>query len=226
MSDESGSYPCPYCNDNQLETVASAPYVRGMLVAYQIGSKSFIGCVPCVRKKVLGEAGLSLLIGWFSITAVIINPFLIIYNLIRGFLVGENKGAVAQKLAQLGLPDSPRVVDVQSVCQALAASMILADGIVEESELVAAEQAGDQVFGEFDEAALRMLVANGKDLPPPEDLARMLRDTIDDEQKQNIMVYLSEIAIADGHVAPEEREMLEQVSLGLGIGSTDLADSM
>lgn len=219
MNVKLGGYPCPYCNQNELETVATAPYVRGMLIAYQVGSRSFIGCVPCVRKKVFGEAGLSLLIGWFSITAVIINPILILYNLVRGCFVGENKAEVAKKLAELGLPESPRVVDPQAVCQALAASMILADGIVEEAELVAAEQAGDQVFGEFDEAALRMLVLNGKDLPPPADLALMLRDTIDDQQKQDIMVYLSEIAIADGHVAPEERAMLEQVKIGLGLDS-------
>ena len=220
MSSEPGGYPCPYCNERQLETVASAPYVRGLLVAYQIGSKSFIGCVSCVRSRVLGEAGLSLLIGWFSITAVIINPVLIIYNLIRGCCVGENQKAVARKLEQLGLPESPNIVDVQSVCQALAASMILADGVVEEAELEAAEKAGDQVFGEFDEAALRMLVLNGKDLPAPDHLARMLQDTIDDEQKQNIMIYLSEIAIADGHVAPEERAMLEKVGEGLGVQSS------
>ena len=217
MTQGPGGYPCPYCNKETLQTVATAPYVRGMLVAYQVGSKSFIGCVPCVRSKVFGEAGLSLLIGWFSITAVFLNPILILYNLIRGCFVGENKNAVAKKLKELGLPESPKIVDPQAVCQALAASMILADGVVDEAELEAAEKAGDQVFGEFDEAALRMLVLNGKDLPPPEDLARMLRDAVDDEQKQNIMVYLSEIAIADGHVAPEEREMLEKVSEGLGI---------
>lgn len=217
MPQGSGGYPCPYCNQNELETTATAPYVRGLLVAYQIGSRTFIGCVPCVRKKVLGEAGLSLLIGWFSITAVIINPFLIIYNLMHSLFVRENQSAVAQKLSELGLPESPKIVDVQSVCQALAASMILADGVVDEVELEAAEKAGDQVFGEFDEAALRMLVVNGKDLPPPEDLARMLRDCIDDQQKQNMMIYLSEIAIADGNVAPQEKEMLEKVSAGLGI---------
>ena len=223
MNEGPGGYPCPYCNKENLQTVATAPYVRGLLIAYQVGSKSFIGCVPCVRAKVFGEAGLSLLIGWFSITALFINPILILYNLIRGCFVGENKPAVAKKLAELGLPESPNIIDPQAVCQALAASMILADGIVEEAELQAAEKAGDQVFGEFDEAALRMLVLNGKDLPPPEDLARMLQDTIDDQQKREIMVYLSEIALADGNVAPEEREMLEKVSTGLGIESNEAA---
>ena len=222
MSDAAttGGYPCPYCHDAQLETVATAPYVRGLIAAYMIGSKSFIGCTSCVRKKVFGEAGLSLLIGWFSITAFFINPVLIIYNMIRGCFVGENQPAVAKKLNQLGLPESPQVADVKSVGFALAASMILADGVVEEAELQAAEKAGDEVFGEFDEAALRMIVMDGKDLPPVEDLASMLRDVLDDEAKDKVMVYLAEIAMADGHVAPEEREMLERVRRGLGIPAT------
>jgi len=211
------SYPCPYCNERPLETVATAPYVRGLLMAYIIGSKSFIGCTSCVRSKILGEAGLSLFIGWFSIVALVLNPIFIFYNLIRACFVGPKPAAIEQKLAELGLPGQPNIIDVNAVGYALAASMILADGVVEESELVAAEKAGDEVFGEFDEAALRMIVMNGKDLPPPEDLASMLKDTLTDDQKQKVMVYLSEIAIADGHVAPEEREMLERVGAALGL---------
>ncbi|MFK8111446.1 MAG: TerB family tellurite resistance protein [Rubripirellula sp.] len=210
-------YPCPYCNTNPLETTATAPYVRGFLVAYQIGTKTFIGCVPCVRKKILGEALLSLLIGWFSIVAFVLNPFLIAYNLFRGIFVGENREFVAKKLAQMGLPDSPQGMNVTAVGQALAASMILADGIVEEAELVAAEQAGDEVFDDFDEAALRMLVQTGKNLPPVEDLANMLADTLDQEAKEKVMIYLSEIAMSDGNVSAEEREMLERIGRSLGV---------
>lgn len=225
MSDstnESG-YPCPYCNDAKLETTATAPYVRGFLVAYQIGTKSFIGCVGCVRKKIFGEAVLSLLIGWFSIVAFFLNPVLILYNLLRGCFVGANPKAVGKKLNELGLPESPKILDLQSVGYALAASMILADGEVEEAELHAAEQAGDEVFGEFDEAALRMIVQHGKDLPPVDDLAAMIADSIDNDQKQKIMVYLSEIAMADGNVAPEEREMLQRVQANLGVTASEPA---
>ena len=217
MSQSEPGYPCPYCNERPLETVATAPYVRGLLMAYIIGSKSFIGCTSCVRKKILGEAGLSLAIGWFSIVALILNPIFIVYNLIRACFVGPNPSAIEKKLSELGLPGQPNFVDVNAVGYALAASMILADGVVDEAELVAAEKAGDEVFGEFDEAALRMIVMNGKDLPPPEDLASMLRGTLSDDQKQKVMVYLSEIAIADGHVAPEERDMLERVGAALGL---------
>ncbi len=217
LANVSDQYPCPYCHQRFLETTATAPYVRGLLVAYLIGSKTFIGCVPCVRKKVLGEAGLSMLIGWFSLYAIFINPCLILYNLLRGAFVGPNPTSVAKKLTALGLPESPRIVDINTIGAALAASMILADGNVEESELVAAEKAGDEVFKDFDEAGLRLIVQHGKDLPPVEDLANMLRDSLDQESKEKIMVFLSEIAMADGHVAPEERRMLERIGKGLGI---------
>lgn len=217
MSHASAEYPCPYCNNSPLETTATAPYVRGFFVAYQIGTKTFIGCVSCVRKKVFGEAFLSLFIGWFSIVALVINPFLIVYNLIRGAFIGENRESVSKKLVQLGLPEHPNVMNVSSVGYALAASMILADGVVEEAELLAAEQAGDEVFGDFDEGALRMVVQHGKDLPPVEDLANMLADTLDHEAKEKVMVYLSEIAMADGHVSAEERQMLERIGQTLGV---------
>ena len=222
MNDHDGAegYPCPYCHQRKLETTASAPYVRGFIAAYQIGSKTFVGCTSCVRGKVRGEAALSCLIGWFSLTALFINPVLIFYNAMQSFFIRANPGRVADKLRELGLPDNPQVVDTQAVGFALAASMILADGVVEESELVAAEKAGDEVFGEFDEAALRLLVEHGKDLPPVEDLAAMLRDVLDSEAKEKVMVYLAEIAMADGHVAPEEREVLEKVGAGLGVSST------
>lgn len=215
MNGDGDNYPCPYCHENALEAVATAPYVRGLLVAHLIGSKSFIGCTDCVKKKVLGEALLSMAIGWFSFVSFFLNPLFIAYNLIRGLLVGPNPDAIAKKLKQLGLPSKPEVLDVNKVGYALAASMILADGKVEESGLVAAEKAGDDVFGEFDEAALRMIVEHGRDLPPVEELAAILRNQLDDEDKEKVMRYLSEIALADGHVAPEEKQMLERVALSL-----------
>ncbi|MBL8811093.1 MAG: TerB family tellurite resistance protein [Planctomycetaceae bacterium] len=217
MSTESQGYPCPYCHQKQLETVATAPYVRGFIAAYQIGSKTFIGCVPCVRKKVLGEAALSLFIGWFSITALILNPIFILYNLIRGLLTGRNENSVKAKLRELGLPDEPKIVDVNAVSYALAASMIMADGSVDESELQAAEKAGDEVFGNFDEAALRMIVESGKKLPPVQDLAGMLRDVLDAKQKGKVLEYLMQIAMANGSISNEERQVIIKVAEGLGV---------
>lgn len=218
-TDPASQYPCPYCHERPLEAVATAPYVRGLIVVMMFGSKSFIGCVPCVRKKILGEAGISMLLGWFSPKSLFINPFLILYNLIRAIFVGANPAAVEKKLRELGLPDKPNLIDIQAVGVALAASMILADGEVEEAEVLAAEKAGDEVFEGFDEAALRMILQHSQNLPPAEDLAGMLRDVLDQDAKTKVMVFLSEIAMADGTVSTEEREMLQRVANGLGVNS-------
>lgn len=221
MSHSSGQigdvYTCPYCNNRPLEAVATAPYVRGFVVVMLFGSKSFIGCVPCVRSRVLGEAGWSMLLGWFSPKSLIINPFLIAYNLFRGALVGANPSSVGKKLRALGLPDQPSFVNVQAVGVALAASMILADGEVTEEEIATAEKAGDGVFEGFDEAGLRMILQHGKDIPPAEDLAAMLRNVLDNEGKSKVMVFLSEIAMADGNVSQEERDMLQRIAGALGV---------
>jgi len=218
MSPDSG-YPCPYCHRRSLEATATAPYIRGFLLFYLIGSKSFIGCVPCVRGKLFSEAGTSLVLGWFSLRALLINPCFITYNLIRACFVGADPKAIANKLRELGLPDKPSLVDIKSVGVALTASMILADGEVEEAELLAAEKAGDEVFEGFDEAGLRMIVQHGKDLPPAEDLAAMLREVLDQDGKTKVMVFLSKIAMADGTVAKQEREMLQRVATSLGVAS-------
>ena len=33
---------CPTCQERELDTLATLPYVRGFLIAYQIGTKKFI----------------------------------------------------------------------------------------------------------------------------------------------------------------------------------------
>ena len=74
---------CPVCKNAELDTVTSAPYIRGMLLAYTFGTKRFVGCQPCVRKQLAGEVGVSMLAGWFSITALVVNPMCILWNGLR-----------------------------------------------------------------------------------------------------------------------------------------------
>ncbi len=210
-----GSYPCPYCNKRKLETTATAPYVRGFLLAYQIGKKSYIGCTSCVKKKVLGEAGLSALLGWFSITALIINPFLIIYNLIQGLTISANPVKVKMKLREMGIPENPSAVNITDAGCALAASMILADGDVDDQEIRIAEEIGEKIFGDFEEANLHLLLSGSKNLPAPMDMAIILRDALDQDGKALIFKYLLAIAQADGNVSAEEKTLLQQVATGM-----------
>jgi uncharacterized tellurite resistance protein B-like protein len=208
-------YPCPYCEERSLETVATVPYVRGFVVAYQVGSKKMIGCTSCVRKQIYKEAGLSSLIGWFSVTAVFLNPLFISYGLVRGIFVGKNPQAVRQQLALAGLPPEPALVHVLQVAYGLAAAMITADNKVEQQEVHVAAQWGQHLFAGFDANMLWHAVQNHKNLPAPAELSSFLAHTLDEPGKQALYNYLQAIASADGHIAPEEQATLNQVAAGL-----------
>jgi len=200
-----------------MTTVASAPYVRGFLVAYQFGTKRFVGCTSCVASDIRKEAGLSMLLGWFSITAAIANPICILYNLIQSFLVGERPAKVKALLAEVGMPAEPPAdgVSMSDVGCMLAAAMILADGKVEPEEVEAANAIGVQLFEDYSPAHMQKLLA-AADLPDPGDLAGMVRDVLDEEAKASIYAYLKAIAGADGHVAMAEQDVLDSVAEHLG----------
>ncbi|MEO1448197.1 MAG: TerB family tellurite resistance protein, partial [Bacteroidota bacterium] len=221
MAVQTSRHTCPYCHAAPIETVATAPYVRGYILAYSIGYKSYIGCVSCVRKKVLGEAGLSALVGWFSISALIVNPFLISYNLIQSAFVREKPEKVRAKLRELGIPETPDHndnLDLTQIGYSLAAAMVLADGKVDEAELRVAEEIGDKVFqGKFDEAAFRLVVNGHKEIPAIKDLATLLKDLLNEDGKQLVFRYLLAIASADGMVSPEEKALLHEVAVNMQV---------
>ncbi len=215
-------YECPYCDTAKIETTATAPYVRGFILAYVLGYKSYIGCASCVRKKVLGEAGLSALVGWFSITSLIINPFLIIYNLIQGLLVRATPEKAARKLKKMGIPLNRETLTTNQIGYILAANMIAADGKVDPKEVRVAEEMGEKIFEDFDEASLHILLAEPERMPPVGEVAKLLKNQISEDAKKQIFNYLTAIAYADGHVAAEEKAMLAQVAQAIELDLNSL----
>lgn len=211
------AHTCPYCNTAPLETTATAPFVRGFILAVQYGAKSYIGCLSCVRKKVLSEAGKSALLGWFSITALFVNPILIVYNLIQAGILKEKKGRVKKKLRDLGLPEDGQQADITNIGYALAISMIKADGKVDKHEIMIAEQIGQNIFPNFDEARFRQMIQDNPRLPSTKDLALILKDAIGPEGKEQIYSYIAQIAQADGKLAPAEQQLLQDLAQTLSI---------
>jgi uncharacterized tellurite resistance protein B-like protein len=208
---------CPHCEQRNLETVATLPYVRGFLIAFQIGTKKFIGCQSCVRGKIFKEVGFSALVGWFSVTAAIINPFLLAYGVVKGLTVSANPQGVQRVLTEAGIPLEPAGVDVLSVAYSLAASMIAADGKIEDSEVEAAVRVGSELFEGFDPNALMQHLHNHRDLPDPSDLAALLASVMDEPGKRAVYSYLEAIAAADGDVAADEAALLQSVHFRLGL---------
>lgn len=214
-------HKCPYCQVNKLETTATAPYVRGFVLAYQMGSRTFIGCVPCVRKKTLLEAGKSSLLGWFSITSFIINPFLIVYNLGQGALTSANAEKVKRKLAEMGMPAEATEINLNEIGYLLASLMIKADGIVDEAEIVIAETIGEKIFPNFDEARFRLILNSDQQMPDIVDIASLINNVVDKEGKISILRYLIAIAESDGEVDYSEKQLLEKVAYYMGVDIRD-----
>lgn len=205
-------YPCPHCQTRKVETVATAPYIRGFLLAYQYGSKTFVGCVPCVRKKVAGEAGLSALIGWYSISAVFVNPFLILYNLIQLPFIRINYDKARAKLETAGVPDDRDAVDLTEVGYALAAAMIAVDGTCAPAEIARTQELGATLLRGFDPKRFEAVLAAVKQLPPIQGTAGALADALDDDGKQAFFNFLLAIAQSDGSANESEMQLLTDIA--------------
>lgn len=203
-------YPCPHCQHRNIETVATAPYIRGMVLAYQYGTKPFFGCTRCVRLKVLGEAGLSALIGWFSITAVFVNPFLILYNLLQTPFIRVNYAKARDRLRAAGVPDDPGM-DLTDVGYALAAWMITIDQTLAPAEVERARELGAKFLRAFDPQRLDEALGNVKTLPAATELAALLSELSPDGKKA-MFDYLLAIAQADGAPNNAETQLLTDIA--------------
>jgi uncharacterized tellurite resistance protein B-like protein len=217
MSDESIGYKCPYCSTRTLESVATVPYVRGFLLAYQHGTKKFIGCCSCVRLQIYKEAGLSALLGWYSLTALVMNPLFILYCLIRGLFVSKNLEAVRKHLREAGIPEPREEINLARVAYSLAASVIAADNKILPAEVAVAAEIGKNTFEDFVPSDFEKVVENHKNLPEAEELAALLSKVLTEEGRTVMYRYLVAIAEADGAVSEEEQKLLDRMARSLEV---------
>ena len=198
-----------------MDTVTSAPYVRGFVLAYTYGSKRFVGCLSCVRKQLAGEVGMSLLTGWFSITSLLLNPLFILWNAGRLPFLKANPAKVEELMGELGI--SLEEVDLPRVAAALAAAMVAADGKVEDAEVEAAIAIGGQLIEGFDPMVFHEALENVHTLPPTAQLAGLLAEILEEPGKAAVMRYLLAIAAADGEIADSELAELRTAAEALGV---------
>jgi uncharacterized tellurite resistance protein B-like protein len=214
------SHLCSYCNERAIETVARVPFVRGRLFGRTLGVKKFMGCSRCVRRSIYKEVGVSSVLGWWSVRAALLNPVMLTYGAVRGLFVRPNAVAVKRALQQAGVPDEGLDVDPLRVAYGLAAAMIAADGKVEQEEVSVAIEVGRQLFADFATEDFFKVMASHKQLPGVPELATLLGRILDEKEKSLVFGYLAEIAASDGHVAEEEKLMLESVRTSLGLAES------
>ena len=93
----------------------------------------------------------------------------------------------------------------------LAASMIGADGKIEQNEMRIAEQIGKKLFSNFDGVDFRTVCKNLDTLPNFKDLIDLLEPIIDVDIKTALYNYLKDIANSDDELAQEEEELLQLI---------------
>lgn len=217
MSLEYIAYKCPYCNSNYLETSAKLPFVRGFLLAVQHGHKTLVGCRSCVKSELLKETGKSALIGWFSPSALILNPIFILYGIGRAAFVRTNLDAVRKVLKEAGVPEPAAPLNFTQVAYSLAASVIAADRKVLPEEIALASDIGQKILEGFDDTAFRSTVSNHSNLPEPAELALLLREALTEEGRSLMLRYLLAIAHADDEFSVEEQRLIATIAANLGL---------
>jgi Zn-dependent protease with chaperone function/tellurite resistance protein len=140
--------------------------------------------------------------------------------------VEEELTLIEHKLVvNLGLVSMPNETEreenyILRATYALAAAMVGADGRVASEEIATAEAIGVRLLEDFDSVEFREVCNNLHELPDVIALAGILARVLKDEHKSIVLQYLSAIAGADGQVSPEERSLLEQISVTLGVEQT------
>lgn len=205
---EPQGYTCPICQKRPIETAVTVPSIRGFLLAYQIRTRKVLACRVCARKAMLGEAGKSMLVGWFSPTSLIVNPAFILWNVGRAPFARANQEKVAETYRQLGVPVPGESVDIAQILYVMAASMIAADGKISPEEIETAEQIGGRILSAFDPTAFRAVVGGHKSLPDPERQARLLGSVLDNGGRALVIRLLYEIAASDGQIERREKRLL------------------
>ncbi len=206
---------CPRCGSTPADTVALAPSIRGYLLPHRFTNKRLIGCHRCVQGELLAEAGRSLLFGWFSPAALVLNPFLVLWNGVRAPFLGKDPEAVQSILGHLELDGSPQ--DGSRVATALAATMVAADGEINEDEVTVSIKLGKSLLEDFDEELFHRLLKKVSLLPTTTQLSALLGPHLEEDARQPVVDYLLAIAAADGYIDKTEIVELEAAARGLGL---------
>ena len=107
--------------------------------------------------------------------------------------------------------------DTPSIAAALAASLVAVDGVIEDQERVVAVQLGNRMLSGFSPTLFETLLDGLTELPAAYELASMLKDMVEEEEKDRIMDYLVAVATADDMVVEVERQELVAVAEALGV---------
>ena len=89
--------------------------------------------------------------------------------------------------------------------------MVGADGKIDPTEITTSEGIGQQMFADFDGVEFRACCNDVDNLPAFNDIVTILDEPLTLEHKSLVYDYLKAIAMADGELADEEKQLLMHV---------------
>ena len=108
-----------------------------------------------------------------------------------------------------------------SIVYGLAASMVVADGRVEQAEIDRAEELGKRLIPNFNHDAFMKIIRGHKSLPRFNDMVDTVAPLLPMEAKIEIFDFLQAIATADGQISPDERHYIHHVQMRFEIDKVD-----
>ena len=149
--------PCPHCERDLIEDARELWFVQGLLVVTRYGSRRHIGCVRCVRGKVIANLLEVVVLGWWSMYGVLATPFVVLQNLFS-LVTGPDEGTLRACLRGVGIDADEVAVDafgrtreqdrVANAIMDVLAEAVWADGAASSAEIGGAAELATRLVGE------------------------------------------------------------------------------
>ncbi len=159
------------------------------------------------------EIPLEIVIGLVIITGGIYLVFVIIESISENtHESGQKKHSKTEQERHFKDAQEKYLKNIEDSIYALAAAMVRADGKIENEELIVAETIGKQFFDSFNPDHFRAIVNEKHLIKNPTKVAQEIGTKLPIEWKKNVLLYLQQIALADGEIHNLERRLLKTIA--------------
>ena len=217
--------PCPECGERPIEEASTGVGLLGLLIFYRWSSRTVLGCHECNRSRLWRLAGKNMLLGWWSVTALI-NPFVILWNVGRGAVNRGPNAELARQLAEAGVDfdyladpvefDPSGQADHELLLRGLlrlGVAVMVADGDADRREAAAIRDSALELFPDQDPERIEARVESyASETTNARKVANGLADTLTGEGRALALRFAAEVAVADGDVDDTEAQLLATIA--------------
>lgn len=230
---------CPRCGEHPIMEVARTDRLTGLLLAYRRASYNVMGCHSCVRRVLLFNAVKNLLLGWWSVKSLIMNPFLTGWNVARALYNRGPNSKLEDMLDSTGItyryledveyyqPDEHSVneVYVRGFVR-LGCAVMMADDEAYPEERQAVRDTVTELFPDYPEHAVERLISENTDVDTDaEYVADGVADLLTPEGKQLALLFVASVSEA-GVKSQEDVELAGRIADAMGMDGDALKQAL